>query len=86
MIAAMTVAADILNLESLKPPPSAPAEIIVQGMRFEHHPSGESRGTVILSHPGCPRLSATYGTRDCYSREQAVQLILYAYQKDFQHK
>ena len=86
MIAAMEAVADLLNLASLKPPPSAPAEIVVQGMRFEHHPSGESRGTIILSHPGCPRLSAIYGTRDCYSREQAVTLILYAYQKDYQYK
>lgn len=86
MIAAMADATDILNIESLKPAPSAPAEFTACGYRFEHHPSGESRGTIVLSHPGCPRLSAEYGTRDCYSREQAVQLILYAYQKDYQYK
>lgn len=86
MIAAMEAVSDLLNLASLKPPPSAPAEFTAQGMRFEHHPSGESRGTIILSHPGCPRLSCQYGTRDCYSLDQAVQLILYAYQKDYQHK
>ena len=86
MIAAMEglIAADILS--RLKPAAAAPAEFTAQGMRFEHHPSGEGHGTIILSHPGCPRLSATYGTSECYSREQAVQLILYAYQKDYQHK
>lgn len=78
--------ADILNIESIKPAPSAPVEFSAQGFRFEHHPSGESRGTVVLSHPGAPRLSAEYGTRDCYSREQAVELILYAYRKDYHHR
>ena len=87
MIAAMEArSADILNLESLKPPPAAAAEFTTRGFRFEHHPRGESRGTVVLSHPGAPRLSAEYGTRDCYSREQAVELILYAYQKDYQSR
>lgn len=86
MMAAMNAAADILNIESLKPPPAAAKEIISAGMRFEHHPSGESRGSVTLSHPGCPRLTVDYGTRDCFSLDQAIQLILYVYQKEYQFR
>jgi len=85
-MATMNAAADILNIESLKPPPAAAKEITSAGMRFEHHPGSDGRGSVTLSHPGCPRLSVDYGTRDCFSLDQAIQLILYVYQKEYQFR
>jgi hypothetical protein len=66
--------------------PAAPAEFTSLGYRFEHHSSGNSYGTVILSHPGCPRLSVAYGTRDCFTLAQAVELILFVYRKEYQFR
>lgn len=81
-----TTSTTSIPIERLIPPAAAPIEFTAAGYRFEHHPSGESRGRIILSHPNCPRLSADYGTRDCFSVEQAVQLILYVYQKEYQFR
>lgn len=83
--AANTVATSI-PIERLIPPAAAPIEFTAAGYCFEHHPSSATAGRVILSHPNCPRLTADYGTRDCFSVEQAVQLILYVYQKEYQFK
>ena len=84
--AANTASTTNIPVERLIPPAAAHIEFTTSGYRFEHHPSSATAGRVILSHPGCPRLSADYGTRDCFSLDQAVQLILYVYQKEHQFR
>lgn len=81
-------AANNIPISRLIPAPAAAIEFTAAGYRFEHHPDPGTGnlGRVTLSHPGCPRLSVDYGTRDCFSQEQAVQLILYVYQKEYQFR
>lgn len=77
---------DDILASQIVPAPSAPTEFVSAGYRFEHHPDGPHAGVLALAHPGCPRLTVAYGhpcPDECYSLEQAIQLILHVYQKEY---